>query len=480
MLKALKLSSGPLSSILVTYLLYQETGDYQMARMGGIAVWMATWWILESVSLYLTALLPLVLFPFTGIMSMQETAPLYTHEIIFLFLGGFLLAFSVERWNLHRRMAWGILKFTGESALGVLTGVMLTAWFLSMWMSNIATLLMLIPAVKGLGETGLKDADDTRNWKFNTALLLGLAYACSLGGIATLVGTAPNMIFLAFYEKHFPESNPVTFLSWMKTALPISALMLMTCIGILNAMFLKPGLQLSKTGLLEFEVFKDSKPMSRDEKWVGGIFVATILLWCFREDIDLGRVYIPGWSRLLPWPEMIKDSTVAMLMAFVLLMLPDQKGSTLLTWKEVQSIPLGILFLFGGGFALAEGIQSTGLSDWLGSHLHNLKVFSPFMIIVLLSVFMTFFTELTSNTAATYIILPIVLSLVQSLNMPPLQLLLPVVLSASMAFMLPIATPPNTVIFATEKIRMRDMIVAGLWMNLAGVIIISGLVWLIH
>lgn len=181
-----------------------------MARMGGIAVWMATWWILESVSLYLTALLPLVLFPFTGIMSMQETAPLYTHEIIFLFLGGFLLAFSVERWNLHRRMAWAILKFTGESALGVLTGVMLTAWFLSMWMSNIATLLMLIPAVKGLGETGLKDADDTRNWKFNTALLLGLAYACSLGGIATLVGTAPNMIFLAFYEKHFPESNPVT------------------------------------------------------------------------------------------------------------------------------------------------------------------------------------------------------------------------------------------------------------------------------
>lgn len=478
MKKAIKILTGPIAGVITSYSMWLNTGDYELSRMAGIAIWMAIWWILESVSLYITALLPLVLFPVAGIMGMRETAPFYTNEIIFLFTGGFLIAFSLEKWDLHKRLAWNILRYTGSDARGVLLGCMVSAWLLSMWISNIAALLMLLPAVRGISQTGLENESEETEKRFNTALLLGLAYSCSLGGIATIVGTAPNMIFLAFYEKNFPDAAPLTFLGWMFTAFPISILMMITCYYLLVFLFINKGLKLSKSTKSEFDMLRKSKALSRNEYFVLGIFFITVLLWCFREEIIISQYYIPGWSNFFPWPEMIKDSTVAMFMALVLLMFPDGKGSTLLTWKEVQNIPLGILFLFGGGFALSEGIQHSGLSEWMGGHLLMLSQFSPWSVVILLCVFMTFFTELTSNTAATYLALPIVLSLSRVVDLPPLLLLMPVVISASMAFMLPVATPPNTVIFSTETIRIRDMAQTGLILNIAGVVIISGISYL--
>lgn len=480
MKKAIRILSGPIAGGITTYCMWLSTKDYQLSRMAGIAIWMAIWWILESVSLYLTALLPLVLFPFAGIMGMRETAPFYTNEIIFLFIGGFLIAFSLEKWDLHKRLAWNILRYTGSDARGVLLGCMVSAWLLSMWISNIAAILMLLPAVRGITIAGLENESSESERKFNTALLLGLAYSCSLGGIVTLVGTAPNMIFLAFYEKNFPEALPLTFLSWMFTALPISILMMISCYQLLIFLFIKQGLRLSNSTKSEFDLLRKNQSLSRNEYFVLGIFFATVLLWCFRENIPISHYYIPGWSNLLPWPEMIKDSTVAMFMSLVLLLFPDGKGSTLLTWKEVQNIPLGILFLFGGGFALAEGIQHSGLSEWMGSHLLMLSQLSPWLVVVMLCLFMTFFTELTSNTAATYLVLPIVMSLTRVVDLAPMLLLMPVVLSASMAFMLPVATPPNTVIFSTETIRIKDMARTGLVLNLIGVVIISGMSYLLN
>ena len=411
---------------------------------------------------------------------MQEVAPLYTHEIIFLFIGGFLLAFSLEKWNLHKRLAWYILRYTGSDARGVLLGSMLSAWALSMWISNIAALLMLLPAIRGIAETGISSESTETKRKFNTALLLGLAYACSLGGIATLVGTAPNMIFLAFYEKNFPTAPPLTFLTWMLTALPVSALMFAFTYRVLVSLFIPKGLLIEFNSKSEAELFQEFNRLNLNEIKVLSIFLLTVLLWCFREDIVINQFIIPGWSGLLPWPEMVKDSTVAMLMAILLLLLPDGNGSTLLTWKEVQNIPLGILFLFGGGFALAEGIQRSGLSEWTGNHLMQLSNLSPWIIVIILVTFMTFFTEITSNTTATYLVLPIVLSLSHLVDLPPLALLMPVVISASMAFMLPVATPPNTVIFSTETIRIQDMVKTGFILNIAGIIIITGITYLVN
>lgn len=478
MQKLVKKIAGPIGGILTSGIMWQSTGDFELSRMAGIAIWMALWWILESVSLYITALLPLVLFPIAGIMSMQEVAPLYTHEIIFLFIGGFLLAFSLEKWNLHTRLAWHILRYTGSDARGVLLGSMLSAWALSMWISNIAALLMLLPAVRGIAEAGVLSESTETKRKFNTALLLGLAYSCSLGGIATLVGTAPNMIFLAFYEKNFPTAPPLTFLTWMLTALPISALMFAFTYWVLVKLFVSKGLLIDLKKESESELFKTFKKLNSNEIKVLSLFLITVILWCFREDISINQYYIPGWSDLLPWPEMVKDSTVAILMAILLLLIPDDKGSSLLTWKEVQKIPLGILFLFGGGFALAEGILKSGLSEWIGNHLLQLSNLSPWIIVIILATFMTFFTEITSNTAATYLVLPIVLSLSQMVDLPPLALLMPVVISASMAFMLPVATPPNTVIFSTETIRIQDMAKTGFILNIAGIIIITGVTYL--
>jgi solute carrier family 13 (sodium-dependent dicarboxylate transporter), member 2/3/5 len=480
MQKLLKQIAGPLGGILTTGIMWQNTGDFELSRMAGIAIWMALWWILESFSIYITALLPVVLYPIFGIMSMQEVAPLYTHEIIFLFIGGFLLAFCLEKWNLHKRLAWHILRYTGSDARGVLLGSMLSAWALSMWISNIAALLMLLPAVRGIAEAGIKSESTEAKRKFNTALLLGLAYACSLGGIATLVGTAPNMIFLAFYEKNFPTAPPLTFLTWMLTALPISALMFAFTYGVLVKLFVAKGLLIELNNESESELFKQFKRLNSNEIKVLILFLVTVILWCFREDISINQYYIPGWSDLLPWPEMVKDSTVAMLMAILLLLVPDGKGSTLLTWKEVQKIPIGILFLFGGGFALAEGIQKSGLSEWIGNHLMQLSNLSPWIIVIILATFMTFFTEITSNTAATYLVLPIVLSLSNLVDLPPLALLMPVVISASMAFMLPVATPPNTVIFSTETIRIQDMAKTGFILNIAGIVIITGITYLVN
>lgn len=474
----LKILAGPAIGALLYSLMLKKTGNEIMAKTTFVVALMATWWILETFSIYFTALLPLSLFPLLGIMDMREITPAYANEIIFLFTGGFLIAFAIEKWNLHKRIALRIMLAIGAKPHKILLGMMLSSYILSMWISNVATTMMLLPAA--LSVVKQFECDDKKSFmSFSTSLLLGIAYASSIGGTATLVGTAPNIIFMGFFNENFPELPPMSFAKWMMFGLPVSALFLGIAYYLFKKLFLK-NLKLANVSLdyCEQEYQKLGK-MTREEITVLIVFFITILLWLFRENIVLGAIEIKGWSNLFPESKFITDSTVAMIMASVLFLIPSSKNEHILTWEEGKKIPMGILFLFGGGFALAKGISTSGLSDWLGENLKELEGIHPVIMIIILCTFMTFFTEISSNTAATYLVLPILMALAKSTYTSPLIIMVPVVFSASYAFMLPVATPPNTIVFGTELIQSKDMIRIGIWLNLIGIALITSAIFLL-
>lgn len=468
--KGLLLISGPVLAFIVYNLLLSATGSGDASKMGAVAVWMAFWWVTEAVSLYVTSLIPLILYPFAGIMPMKEVAPNYTNEIIFLFIGGFILSFAIQKWDLHRRIALKILSMTGSSPSSLLFGFMLSAYFLSMWISNTATAMMLLPAVLAVSSQ-MEVLYEVKGRLLGVGLLLGLAYACSIGGTATLIGSPPNMIFYAFYQENFP-GNEINFTSWMMFGLPVSALFLVMSFLSLRWLYIRKGLKLSDPDYAKDE-YRKLGPVTWPQKLLLIVSSVIIFLWLFRVDIQLGSITIRGWTNLFGSSSFITDSTVAMLGAISLFFIPSGRGGPLLYWEDAKRLPLGVIFLFGGGFALANGIMSSGLSDWLALQLTGLSGLDPFLLILILATFMTFFTEFTSNTASTYLVLPILLSLSQSIEASPLLIMLPVVFSASYAFMMPVATPPNTVIFGSEKIRIGQMVRTGAVLNLIGISIIT-------
>ncbi|MFN4234376.1 MAG: SLC13 family permease [Bacteroidia bacterium] len=474
----LKILAGPAIGALLYSLMLQSTGNDLMAKTVFVVALMGTWWILEAFSIYFTALIPLSLFPILGLMDMREIAPAYANDIIFLFTGGFLIAFAIEKWNLHRRIALRIMLAIGSEPEKILLGMMLSSYVLSMWISNVATTMMLLPAALSIVKQF--ECDDKKSFlRFSTALLLGIAYASSIGGTATLVGTAPNIIFMGFYNENFPELPPMSFAKWMLFGLPVSALFFIIAYLLFKKLLLK-NLKLASVSLnyCQQEYTKLGK-MSREEITVSIVFIITISLWLFRENIDLGIIQIKGWSNLFPESKFITDSTVAMFMASVLFLIPSSKNENILTWEEGKKIPMGILFLFGGGFALAKGISASGLSDWLGENLKGLEGIHPVIMVIILCTIMTFFTEISSNTAATYLVLPILIALAKSTNVGPLIIMIPVVFSASFAFMLPVATPPNTIVFGTELIQSKDMIRIGIWLNLIGIVLMTSAIFLL-
>ena len=449
--------------------------DQKMALTAGIATLMAVLWMTEAVSIYLTALLPVVLFPLLGMVDMKVVAPLYMKDIIFLFIGAFLLAYGLERWNLHKRLALRIILATKSTPSLLLLGFMLSSYLLSMWILNTATVSMLLPAV--LAVVGQLETARGKPSKLTQPFLLGLAYASSIGGMATLIGTAPNLVMQEFFNGNVGDPE-ITFASWMKFGVPISIVLFVACYFVLRLIYRnalkEQGLDLSHCRR-EYEALGKVK---REEKILAVVFLTTVLLWFFRKDLQLGDFTIPGWSNLLPEPGYVKESTIAMIAAVALFFIPSSDGKTVLTWKEVQRLPLGILFLFGGGFALAHAFDVSGLADWMGKGLGaSLNEHSAFVIIVVLCLFMTFFTELTSNTASTLLMMPILFAISSQVDMHPLLLYLPVTFSASCAFMLPVATPPNTIVFASERLTMRQMMRPGLILNLIGVLVVSVLTY---
>ncbi|MCW8816596.1 MAG: SLC13 family permease [Ignavibacteriaceae bacterium] len=460
-------------------------GDFNPAQpqintMAAIAVLMAVLWITEAIPLAATSLIPLIFFPITGILSADEIAASYINSIIFLFLGGFLIAIAMEEWSLHKRIALKIISILGGSPTSIVLGFIIAGAFLSMWISNTATALMLLPIGLAIIQKLENEFGEKRIHSFAVILFLSLAYSCSIGGIATLIGTPPNLVMIKMLNILFPEAPEISFGNWMLLALPISILMLCIVAVFLTKISFKLDADVKLDRNFIKNEYKQLGKFSFEERVVSVVFFLTALLWIFRTDINFGFFVIPGWSNLLPTSEFINDGTVAITMATILFLIPSKSGGrALLDHNSFNKVPWGIILLFGGGFALAKGFSSTGLSDFIGHQLTGLHTISPIFIILITALTINFLTELTSNTAVTQMILPILASVSVGIGLNPLMLMLTATISASMAFMLPVATPPNTIIFASGQIRISEMAKTGFILNITGVIVVTLLVYFV-
>jgi len=463
----------------ITFVFLLSAGDFDPARpqintMSAIAALMAILWITEAIPLAATSLIPIIFFPLTGILSTEEIESSYINSIIFLFLGGFLIAIALEEWNLHKRIALKIILLFGGSPSSIIIGFMAAGAFLSMWISNTATALMLLPIGMAVIKKLEAEFGDEKTHNFNVNILLAIAYSSSIGGISTLIGTPPNLVMVKTLEVLFPDSPAISFGNWMILALPVSLLMLISVAVLLTKVLYKVDEKMMLGSEFIKSEYQQLGSFTFEEKAVSTVFFITALLWIFRSNIFLGFTTIPGWSNLLPTSDLINDGTVSITMAFILFLIPSKSGKrALLDASSFNKVPWGVILLFGGGFALAKGFTATGLSEFLGLQLTALSSVSPILIIIITATFVTFLTELTSNTALTQMILPIVASVSVAIGLNPLLLMFTATLSASMAFMLPVATPPNTIIFSGGRITILEMARTGFLLNLAGVIIIS-------
>jgi len=473
--RTLALFSGPILFVLFILLFDLDPSNRNVTYMAGIAIWMAVWWITEAVPLAVTALLPIILFPAMGVMSGKEVSPIYFNHVIFLFIGGFLVALAMERWNLHKRIALRIMKIFGVHPAGILLGFMTATWFLSMWISNTATTMMMVPialaVIIRLEELLGKDQVQ----KYSIGLFIGLAYSASIGGITTLVGTPPNLSFTRIFSIIFPEAPEISFAAWFVFVFPMSITFLVTLWLILTRVFCRGSNHFKLDTTIFKKQYEELGPISFEEKVVLVDFLLLIFLWLFRADIRVGSLVLPGWSRFFPYPAFLNDGTVAITMATILFLIPSRKksGSRIMNWETASRLPWNIVLLFGGGFALASGFTESGLSHWLGDQLSGLGALNPVSIVGMLCLFVTFLTELTSNTATSEMLLPILGALAVAIQVNPLLLMIPATLSCSCAFMLPVATPPNAIIFGTQRIKVADMAKIGLFINLLGVILIT-------
>lgn len=453
-----------------------QPGKPAVSNTLAVAILMALWWMTEIVPLAITSLLPVVLFPLLGIMDGKDTSATYFNHVIFLFIGGFLVALAIQKWNLHKRIALYILKIVGSSPSRILFGMMAGTAFLSMWMSNTATVMLMMPIMMSI-IAKLEDKNEKKSlYHFSIGLLLALAYSASIGGIATLVGTPPNLSFARIFDIYFPEAPEITFTNWFFFAFPISVVIFFLTFLYLKFVFVRRNQNLKSLSRQEIkDEFKDMGPVIFEEKVLMASFTVLALLWFFRVDMDLGTVKIPGWDRLFPYPAYFNDGTVAILVALVLFLIPSKqrKGEFLMDWKAAEDIPWEIILLFGGGFALASGFKESGLSAWFGEQMEWLRNVHPLIIIFSITFMVSFLTEVTSNTATVETLLPIMAGLAISIEQNPLLFMLPATIAGSMAFMLPVATPPNAIVFGTRRLKVYQMAKTGFIINMIGVVIVT-------
>jgi sodium-dependent dicarboxylate transporter 2/3/5 len=448
-----------------------------------VTVLMAFWWITEALPIPATALLPLILFPFLKVDSAQEVSRQFGNRNIFLFMGGFFLAAAIEKWGLHKRIALKAVSLLGTSPKKIILGMMMGTALISMWISNTATTMMMLPiavAIAKHAESLYTDSDVELIYTFRTALLFGIGYAASIGGIGTLIGTPPNIIFASQVHILFPDAPEISFFHWFLVGFPLVVLFLPIAWFYLTRIAHPVHVKTLPGGkALIRDRLKALGPMGRGEKYVLCVFFLTAFGWMFRRNIDLGVFTIPGWSNILGIHETVHDSTVAIFSAILLFMIPvdfKEKGF-LLDWKTAVKIPWGILLLFGGGLALAHEFQATGLAQWIGSHMNALEVI-PLLIAVLAVVFIIdFLTEVTSNTAVTSIFMPVLAVTSISMGVHPYLLMVAGTIAASLAFMLPVATPPNAVVFGSGYISLPQMAKTGFFMNLIGMVVTTIIVY---
>ena len=435
-----------------------------------IGVLMAVWWATEAVPIAVTALLPIVFFPMSGVATIQDTVPPYANKVIFLFLGGFIVAFAMQRWNLHKRIALTVLQYAGGNGRSLVGGFMLASALISMWVMNTSTTMMLLPiaiSIITVIHKTVGSLDDKGREDFQFSLLLGVAYGATIGGMATLVGTAPNAMFAAFMIENY--GTEIQFANWMLIGLPMSALMLPLAWLAMTRWVFKVDFVTSEEGLAALREMKDELgSISVPEIRVAIVFLLMATTWILRPLLVK-----------VPVLEPLDDSLIAIAGAMLLFLVPSGEKSDplLLRWKYAEQLPWGVLLLFGGGLTLANAVSRTGLAEWLGGSLHTVGALPLFAIVILAAALIIFLTELTSNIATTATFLPVVGAIAIEAGYDPIVLAVPVTLAASCAFMLPVATPPNAIVFGSGMLTVPRMARAGLVLNLIGIVLVSAIAY---
>ncbi|MCF8370136.1 MAG: DASS family sodium-coupled anion symporter [Bacteroidales bacterium] len=477
--KRIALIVAPIISLIIILFVDLEPGKPAITNCFAVALLMAIWWVTEAIPLAATAMLPVALFPLLGVVDGKTISAMYFNHLIFLFIGGFMMALAMQRWNLHKRIALSILLMIGVSPGRILFGFMLATAFLSMWMSNTATAMMMVPIALSVILKLEESLEKKDIGKYSIGLLLGIAYSASIGGIATLVGTPPNLSFARIIGIIFPAAPEISFSDWFIFAIPVTLLIFSACWMLLYFLY-KPKKKwenFNHTSIKE-EYIRLGR-MGLEEKIILMLFVILALLWIFRTGFDFGTLKIPGWAGLFNTPSYINDGTVAIAIASLLFIIPSKsiKKERLMNWETAAKIPWHIVILFGGGFALAKAFVESGLSLWFGEQLAALASISPKMLTLGIVGSMSLLTELTSNTATTEMILPILAGLAISIKLNPLLLMIPATLAASLAFMLPVATPPNAIVFGTGHLQIKDMVKTGFILNIIAVILATLLMY---
>jgi sodium-dependent dicarboxylate transporter 2/3/5 len=468
-IKKVGLVLGPTIFIVVLNFFHPEGLDKEANAILASTLWVAIWWITEAIPIAATALLPIVLFPLSGGLELSQTTSSYGHKFVFLFLGGFILAIAIEKWNLHKRIALNIINLVGTNIVNIILGFMIATAFLSMWISNTATAVMILPV--GIAVVlQLQDNPNTienENLIFSKALMLAIAYSASIGGMASLIGTPPNLVLAGVLEKSY--GIELTFAKWFSFGFTISITFLIIAWLYLTKFAFKFKLKEFPGGIAEIkkQLNKLGK-ISFEEKMVLAVFLITALAWISRS-LFLNQI-IPS----------IDDTVIAIISAIVLFIIPSRnKNEALLGWSDAVKLPWGILLLFGGGMAIAVGFETSGLALWLGEQLKLLETIPLIILLLIIIGSVNFLTEITSNLATTAMLLPVLASLANATGIHYNYLLVGATVAASCAFMLPVATPPNAVVFGSGYLKIKDMLKIGILMNIISIILLTLIVYFI-
>lgn len=434
--------------------------------VAAVTLLMAVFWITEAIPIPATALFPIALFPLLGVMSSAKVTASYANHLIYLFMGGFLIAMAIERWHLHKRIALHTVRLVGVTSNRIILGFMVATAFLSCWISNTATAMLMVTIgmalLHQLADNSAQQQNEFPQTNFGIALMLGIAYSASIGGVATLIGTPPNAILAGVVEKQYGYT--IGFAEWMIFAMPLSILMLfLTWLYLTRFAFRLDMRELPGGKAVIREQLAELGPMSKQEKRVLAVFLFVVAAWLFRGLLNIEAL------------KEVKDSTVAIFGALLLFIIPAdlKKGEFLLDWKTAVRIPWDIIILFGGGFALAAGFSASGLTSWMGEQLSLLQGADLVVLVLVVVIFVIFLTEVTSNTATASLLLPVMAGFAMAADVPALSLMATVALAASFAFMLPVATPPNAIVFASRQVTIPQMAKAGVWLNIIGTLLIT-------
>lgn len=458
---------GPLLFVLILLFVPAEFVSPGANKVLAVGAWVITWWVTEALAMPVTALLPLILFPFLGVMKMSEAAAPYANPIIFLFMGGFMIALALEKHKLHERIALNLIRFTGTSGNGIILGFMLATAFISMWISNTATAMMMLPiaasVINLLNPGKEKTAHDLPKAEKNFALglLLMVGYAATLGGLATIIGTPPNVVFAGLLDEFYHMK--LDFGKWMLVGVPVMITLLISTYLIITRILFPNNLKnIEGSAELMEARLRELGSIRPEEKRILAIFSATSFFWIFQEFINhqIGK-------------DVLNDTNIAMTGGLLMFVMPSgkQNDSFILTWKDTQQLAWGILILFGGGLCLAEGLKNAGLIQLVGDWIAGQSTYSVWLIFILITVSVVL-SEVMSNVALVQIFVPVIFGIANALHVNPILLAMPVTLSASIGFMFPVATPPNAIVFSTGYIRIKDMMRAGFLLDIVSIGII--------